>query len=51
MTPTVPPKDSGPGEVLRIKREPDDPHLNLGSLGLQEITLDDGRQLIFRSDP
>lgn len=48
MTPTDPPKDSllsSPGEVLSIKQEPEDPQPNLGSLGLQEITLDDGKKL------
>lgn len=50
MTPTDPPKDSllsSPGEVLHIKQEPEDPQANLGSLGLQEITLDDGRKLLY----
>ena len=45
---TDPQKDSllcSPGEVLSIKQETDDqPHL--GSLGLREITLDDGRKQI-----
>ncbi|XP_023260959.1 nuclear factor of activated T-cells, cytoplasmic 3-like [Seriola lalandi dorsalis] len=44
VTPAGPQKDSllsSPGEVLSIKQEPED-QPNLGSLGLQEITLDDG---------
>lgn len=48
MTPADPQKDSvlsDPGEVLSIKQEPEDPRPNLGSLGLQEITLDDGMKL------
>uniref|UniRef100_A0A3B4WIA7 Nuclear factor of activated T cells 3b n=1 Tax=Seriola lalandi dorsalis TaxID=1841481 RepID=A0A3B4WIA7_SERLL len=47
VTPAGPQKDSllsSPGEVLSIKQEPED-QPNLGSLGLQEITLDDGRKL------
>lgn len=47
MTPADPQKDSllsSPGEALSIKQEPED-QPNLGSLGLQEITLDDGRKL------
>lgn len=46
-TPTDSQKDSllsSPGEALSIKQEPED-QPNLGSLGLQEITLDDGRSL------
>ncbi|XP_034033014.1 nuclear factor of activated T-cells, cytoplasmic 3-like [Thalassophryne amazonica] len=34
-------------EVVNIKQEPDE-HLNLGSLGLQEITLDDVNEIIDR---
>lgn len=48
VTPADPQKDSvlsDPGEVLSIKQEPEDPRPNLGSLGLQEITLDDGMKL------
>lgn len=47
MTPANPQKDSvlaGPGEALIIKQEPEE-QPPLGSLGLQEITLDDGRKL------
>lgn len=47
MTPADPQKDSvlaGPGEALIIKQEPEE-QPPLGSLGLQEITLDDGRKL------
>uniref|UniRef100_A0A8C4FGL9 Nuclear factor of activated T cells 3b n=1 Tax=Dicentrarchus labrax TaxID=13489 RepID=A0A8C4FGL9_DICLA len=36
---------SGPGETLNIKQEPEESQPNLGSLGLREITLDDGRKL------
>lgn len=46
MTPSDPPKDSvlsSLGGTQSIKQEPQDPQPNLGSLGLQEITLDDGR--------
>uniref|UniRef100_A0A3Q3XEX9 RHD domain-containing protein n=1 Tax=Mola mola TaxID=94237 RepID=A0A3Q3XEX9_MOLML len=46
-TPADPLKDSllsTSGEVLSIKQEPEDLQPNLGSLGLQEITLDDGRK-------
>lgn len=48
MIPADPQKDSvlsGPGQVLSIKQEPEDPVPNLGSSGLQEITLDDGTEL------
>lgn len=51
MAPADPQKDpplSGPGEVLSIKQEPEDPHPNLASLGLQEITLDDVNEIIDR---
>uniref|UniRef100_A0A3P9DEB7 Nuclear factor of activated T cells 3b n=1 Tax=Maylandia zebra TaxID=106582 RepID=A0A3P9DEB7_9CICH len=47
VTPANPQKDSvlaGPGEALIIKQEPEE-QPPLGSLGLQEITLDDGRKL------
>ncbi|XP_037552932.1 nuclear factor of activated T-cells, cytoplasmic 3-like, partial [Nematolebias whitei] len=38
---------SAPGELLRLKQEPEEqPHL--GSLGLQEITLDDVNEIIDR---
>ncbi|XP_059190881.1 nuclear factor of activated T-cells, cytoplasmic 3-like [Centropristis striata] len=49
-TPAVPQKDSplsSPGEVPSIKQEPEDQR-NLGSLGLQEITLDDVNEIIDR---
>lgn len=48
VTPAEPQKDSllaSPGEVPSIKQEPEDSQPNPGSLGLQEITLDDGRKL------
>lgn len=51
MTPADPQKDSvlsGPGQVLSIKQEPEDPVPNLGSSGLQEITLDDVNEIIDR---
>ncbi len=47
VTPADPQKESSlssPGEALSIKQEPED-QPNLASLGLQEITLDDGRKL------
>lgn len=34
-----------PGEVLSVKKEPEEQHI-LGSLGFQEITLDDGKKRI-----
>ena len=40
MTPADPQKDA----LLSVKQEPED-KASLGSLGLQEITLDDGRKL------
>lgn len=48
VTPADPQEDSGPGEGLCIKQEPEDPQPNLGSLGLQEITLDDVNEIIDR---
>ncbi|XP_070762956.1 nuclear factor of activated T-cells, cytoplasmic 3 [Enoplosus armatus] len=50
VTPADPQKDSvlsSPGEALSIKQEPED-QPNLGSLGLQEITLDDVNEIIDR---
>lgn len=50
VTPADPQKDSllsRPGEALSIKQEPEDQQ-NLGSLGLQEITLDDVNEIIDR---
>ncbi|KAK2880608.1 nuclear factor of activated T-cells, cytoplasmic 3-like [Channa argus] len=50
VTATDPQKDSllsSPGEVLSIKKERED-QPNLGSLGLQEITLDDVNEIIDR---
>uniref|UniRef100_A0A3Q1C7C2 RHD domain-containing protein n=1 Tax=Amphiprion ocellaris TaxID=80972 RepID=A0A3Q1C7C2_AMPOC len=47
ITAADPQKDSvlsSPGQTLSIKQEPED-QPNLGSLGLQEITLDDGKNL------
>lgn len=47
MTPTDAQKNTlstSPGQVLSIKQEPED-QPNLGSVGLQEITLDDGKHL------
>lgn len=50
VTPADPQKDSplsSAGEMLNIKQEPED-QPNLGSLGLQEITLDDVSEIIGR---
>nr|XP_033489850.1 nuclear factor of activated T-cells, cytoplasmic 3-like [Epinephelus lanceolatus] len=50
VTPADPQKDSllsRPGETPSIKQEPEDQQ-NLGSLGLQEITLDDVNEIIDR---
>ncbi|XP_045892241.1 nuclear factor of activated T-cells, cytoplasmic 3-like isoform X2 [Micropterus dolomieu] len=50
VTPADPQKDtllSSPGEAQSIKQEPED-QPNLGSLGLQEITLDDVNEIIDR---
>ncbi|XP_038561944.1 nuclear factor of activated T-cells, cytoplasmic 3-like [Micropterus salmoides] len=50
VTPADPQKDtllSSPGEAQSIKQEPED-RPNLGSLGLQEITLDDVNEIIDR---
>ncbi|KAM9376404.1 nuclear factor of activated T-cells, cytoplasmic 3-like [Pholidichthys leucotaenia] len=50
VTPAGPQKDStlsGPGEALGIKQEPEEKP-GLGSLGLQEITLDDVNEIIHR---
>lgn len=50
VTPANPQKDSvlaGPGEALIIKQEPEE-QPPLGSLGLQEITLDDVNEIIDR---
>ncbi|KAG8012428.1 Nuclear factor of activated T-cells [Nibea albiflora] len=51
VNPAEPQKDSllaSPGEVPSIKQEPEDSQPNLGSLGLQEITLDDVNEIIDR---
>lgn len=50
VTAADPQKDSvlsSPGQTLSIKKEPED-QPNLGSLGLQEITLDDVNEIIDR---
>uniref|UniRef100_UPI0037E921FB nuclear factor of activated T-cells, cytoplasmic 3-like n=1 Tax=Semicossyphus pulcher TaxID=241346 RepID=UPI0037E921FB len=50
VTPADPQKHAvlpSPGEVLGIKQEPEE-QSNLGSLGLQEITLDDVNEIIDR---
>lgn len=48
VTPADPREDPGPGDLLSIKQEPEDPQPGLDSMGLQEITLDDVNEIIDR---